>query len=312
MQPILFLLLKIRFMSCAWVLIVNPSAGRGRPRRLAEACVARLQSTGLGVDLRWSTGPGHATRLATEAVQSGTPGIIIAGGDGTISEVLQAPLPPDLPIGLLPCGSGNDLARSLGIPRGRQAIDVILAGHGKHLDLGQCGHRRFATVAACGLDAAVSEAKLAGHVALPGTAGYVWATLRALAHCRPTRLRMTGDFGTIQMSTWLVATANTSCYGGGVCIAPNAQPDDGLFDVVIVDGALSYSAALTLLPRALFGRHLPHPALHVERTPWLHIEPIDSDQQILHADGERLGHAPVTLCLQPGALRILTPEPAGR
>ncbi|MBT3346378.1 MAG: diacylglycerol kinase family lipid kinase [Gemmatimonadetes bacterium] len=299
-------------MSCTWALIANPSAGCGRPRRLVEACVAGLQSTGLGVDLSWSTGPGHATRLANEAVESGTSGIIIAGGDGTISEVLQAPLPPDLPIGLLPCGSGNDLARSLGIARGRRAIDVILAGHGRQLDLGQCGHRRFATVAACGLDAAVSEAKLTGHAALPGTAGYVWATLRTLARHQPTRLRMTGDFGTIQMSTWLVATANTSCYGGGVRIAPNAQPNDGLFDVVIVDGALSHSAALTLLPRTLFGRHLPHPAIRVERTPWLQIEPIDSDQQILHADGERLGHAPATLCMQPGALRILTPRPADR
>lgn len=292
-----------------WSLIANPSAGRGSIRAMVEQCVTRAHAADIHLDVRWTRAAGEATRLTDEAIAGGAAGLIIAGGDGTISEVLQARLSRDIPLGLLPCGSGNDLSRALGIPRGLRALDVILAGHTRLLDLGQCGRRRFATVAACGIDAQVSEAKLSGDVSLPGTTGYLWAGLRALLHYQPGPIRLEGTFGRFEGPVWLVATANTSCYGGGIRIAPSAIADDGAFDVVIVDGHLSRLAALTLLPKALFGRHLQHPAVRTERTPWLRIEPIDGRRQVLHADGERLGFTPATLVLQPQALRIFAPAP---
>ena len=106
-----------------------------------------------------------------------------------------------------------------------------------------------------------------------------------------------------------MATANTASYGGGIQIAPDAQPTDGLLDIVIVDGSMSRLSIMRLLPRALRGRHIGNAAVRVERTSWLRVESLDGVGQVLHADGERLAHTPAILQVIPEALTVLAPRP---
>ncbi|MBD06371.1 MAG: hypothetical protein CME24_18720 [Gemmatimonadetes bacterium] len=292
-----------------WTIIANAYAGRGRARQAVERCSVALGKAGIETNVLWGHAVGQSTEAAKQALADDTTTIVIAGGDGTINEVLQAPIPAEVPIGFLPSGSGNDLCRAVGIPTGPEAIDILLAGHSRRIDLVGCGERRFVTVAAVGLDAEVSEAKLTGRVRLPGTIGYVWTTLKTLATYRPRPLRLEGDFGRIESSCWLVATANTASYGGGIQIAPDAQPTDGLLDIVIVDGSMSRLSIMRLLPRALRGRHIGNAAVRVERTSWLRVESLDGVGQVLHADGERLAHTPAMLQVIPEALTVLAPRP---
>lgn len=295
-----------------WTLIANPAAGRGRSLRAAERCAEALRRSQQPVIVRQTTHAGHATQLASEAAQAGHTAVIACGGDGTVAEIIPALARTTTALGLLPQGTGNDLARALGIPRGHDAaVRLLLRGHSQAIDLGRCGQRWFSTVAAFGFDAEVSQIMLSGAAPMGGTPGYLLASLRHLSHYRPSLVRLHGDFGTIEDPLFLVAVANTRSYGGGLQIAPGAVADDGLFDVCLVDGRLSRPTLLSLLPQVFWGGHVQHPGVRVERTAQVTIEPLEG-QHLLHADGEILAPAPLVLNVAPAALRVIRPTATAR
>ncbi|MBI2505262.1 MAG: diacylglycerol kinase family lipid kinase [Candidatus Latescibacteria bacterium] len=288
-----------------WALIANPAAGGGRGQRVAEAAAERLGRVGQPVDLRLTRAPGHATELARQAVQEGCERVVVCGGDGTIRQVLPALARTQIPLGLLPFGTGNDLARALGVPRRLdRALQVLLQGHPSPIDLGRVGEALFCTVAAFGFDAEISEAMLQGQIPFPGTAGYLYATLGHLFRFRPPQVRLEGEFGLFEGEVLLVATANTSYYGGGMKIAPDADPRDGKLEVCIIRQVPKWTV-LSMLPRIFWGGHVRHPAVRVERTSWLRIH--STQPRLLHADGEFLGHTPATIEALPAALQVVLP-----
>lgn len=290
----------------SWVLIANPAAGGGRGRRIAEAAAQRLQRAGHPADLRLTQAPGHALELARQAVQEGCDRLVVCGGDGTIREVLPALARTQVPLGLLPFGTANDLARALGVPRRLdRALQVLLQGRPAPMDLGRSGEALFCTVAAFGFDAEISEAMRQGRIPFPGTAGYLYATLGHLFRFHPPRVRLEGEFGSFEGEVLLVATANTRSYGGGMQIAPAADPRDGKLDVCIVR-RISAPTILGLLPRLFWGGHVHHPAVRMERSSWLHIH--TAEPHLLHADGEPLAHTPVRIEALPAALQVVLPS----
>jgi diacylglycerol kinase (ATP) len=291
----------------AWALIANPAAGGGRGQQVAEAAAQSLRQRGQPVDLRLTQAPGHALELARQALQEGCERLVVCGGDGTIREVLPALARTQVPLGLLPFGTANDLARALKVPRRLdQALQVLRRGRPTAIDLGRSGEALFCTVAAFGFDAQISEAMRQGRIPFPGTAGYLWATLAHLFRFCPLQVRLKGEFGGFEGEVLLVATANTSSYGGGMKIAPAADPRDGKLEVCIVR-QVSKPTILGLLPRLFWGGHVHHPAVRVERTAWLEIS---ADQpHLLHADGEPLAHAPLRLEALPAALQVVLPAP---
>ena len=215
-----------------WAVIANPAAARGRAPRLAAAASQFLKERGIQTELLVSESRGHACELAGKAVAEGAGRIVVCGGDGTLNEILPAVAGSPAAVGLLPCGTANDFARALGIPRRpRPALFNLVEGREVRVDLGVCGDRYFCTVAACGFDAEVSEAMREGR-RLPGTAGYLWAALRHLFRFEPAKVAATGDFGRLETEVLLIAAAVTQSYGGGMRIAPHADPADGRFDVV--------------------------------------------------------------------------------
>lgn len=292
----------------AWVLIANPAAGGGRGRRVAEKAAQALRRAGQPVALRLTQAPGHALELARQAVQEDCERLVVCGGDGTLRQVLPALAHTQIPLGLLPFGTGNDLARALGVPRRLdRALQVLLQGRPTSIDLGKASGALFCTVAAFGFDAEISEAMLQGQIPIPGTAGYLYATLGHLFRFLPPQVRLEGEFGVFEGEVLLVATANTSYYGGGMKIAPSADPRDGKLEVCIVP-MLPKWTILNMLPRIFWGGHVHHPAVRMERSSWLHIH--STQPRLLHADGEFLGHTPATIEALPAALQVVLPVPA--
>ena len=211
----------------SWVLIANPAAGSGRGQRVAEAAAQSLQRAGRPIDLRLTRAAGHAVELARQAVQEGCERLVVCGGDGTIREVLPALAHTQVPLGLLPFGTANDLARALGIPRRLdRALQVLLQGRPAPIDLGKSGVALFCTVAAFGFDAEISEAMRQGRIPFAGTLGYLYTTLGHIFRFLPPQVRLEGEFGVYGGEVLLVATANTRSYGGGMQIAPAADPQD--------------------------------------------------------------------------------------
>jgi diacylglycerol kinase (ATP) len=298
------------------LIVVNPTAGRGRSLRTADAVAGNLDAQEVYVDVRHTSRRGEAEQIIRQISTDKTmrPDCVVAcGGDGTMQEVANAlaslaPLLADTcPVmGLAPSGRCNDFARALGVPSSPEAIaDVLITGEACPVDLGRVNGRYFCTVATAGVDAEVSAYVDSMRVPLRGTIAYLCGALCVLSRYRPRNLRIVGDFGVIDRAVFLASTANTSSYGGAIRIAPGAVPTDGLLDLCIID-QVSKLRALALIPMVLLGRHGSEPEVQLIQTKRLTIDSGDTPIE-LWADGERIAHTPATIEIVPGAVRVVVP-----
>ncbi len=205
------------------VALVNPRSRHGAGAATAEAAVTALRAHGLTVDVRSGTDADDARRVAATAIAEGTDALVVVGGDGTIAGALEAAAGSTVPVGIMPAGTGNDHARALCVPIGDvdAAADVVAAGHSRAIDLARLtsGGRSmvFGTVAAVGLDAAVTERAVA--MRWPqGQARYPLAAIAEIARLTPRRIRVTVDGEQHDLDAILVAVGNTPSYGGGMRI----------------------------------------------------------------------------------------------
>ncbi len=300
------------------VILLNPTAANGRAGRLA-APLAALSSTDVEVVVPHSAA--HVEELARDAARDGLR-VIAAGGDGTVQAVINGVMAAATPaeLGIVPVGSGNDLARSLRLPRAMpRALDIALRGAATLVDLGRAhagGESRwFGSAAGVGFDALVAAAMAGKRRAWQrGRLGYLSTTLHELrrARNRPVRIRAEGDDGATahqERTVLLAVVANGAYYGGGMRIAPTALVTDGRFDLITI-GDVSRRTALAQLPRLYRGTHLNHPAVDGSRAGWVEIEPLDGEPLALHLDGEPWQAAPVRLELHPGAVAVARPGAA--
>ncbi|MDH2430644.1 YegS/Rv2252/BmrU family lipid kinase [Sphaerisporangium sp. TRM90804] len=290
------------------VLLVNPAARGGRSLRLLDPVVRRLREAGLPVSVIVGTSGQDALERACTAVAEGPEALVAFGGDGLVHLAVQAVAGTDVPLGVIPAGTGNDIARALGIPRADlvAAADVVAAGKTRTVDAARIGGEEwFAGVMACGFDSRVNER--ANAMAGPGGRGrYLLATLAELRSFTPLPFTIIADGEVLEREAMLVAVGNTSSYGAGMRVCPDAVPDDGLLDVVIV-GPMAAGAFLRTFPRVYRGSHLTHPAVTVRRVRRVTLR---APGTVAYADGERVGPLPLTCAVEPGALRVLAP--AGR
>lgn len=289
-----------------YVIIANPTAGRGRTKRLADDVAARLRSAGRRVEIRWTQFAGHAQQIANEAVAAGVPTVVACGGDGTVQQVAQALAQTDTTLGLAPGGRCDDFARAIGVGSGPGRVaQILLEGAVRRVDLGRVGDRFFCSLAAIGFDAAVSRFVDQMRLPIKGNPAYVYGIFRMLLHYRFVPLRLTGEFGERAGAVFLAAIGNTSTYGGGICISPRARLDDGLLDICLIRGVVSKVRVTRLLPLAMHGRHGTCKEVEFLRTKTLRLEsprPLE-----LWADGEFIGATPLTVEAVPRALKVLAP-----
>ena len=298
------------------VVIVNPIAGPGR-RKTLDTCAALARSVlathGYTAHVVVTESPTDASRFARDAIEFGANLVVAWGGDGTINGAGSALTGTSLPLGIVPGGSGNGLARDLGLPRDpARALAVAATGHERAIDAGDLQGSLFFNIAGIGLDAEIA-ARIAQPGARRGLAGYVIATFQELRRYEPEvyTIRIPGDDSrgpavsgetTIEKRALIVALANSRQYGNGAQIAPRAELDDGAIDVVVLE-ARPFSAFVTRLPAFFRGTLEEAPDLLMRRATQLSISgrrPIR-----FHVDGEpRSGPETLTLRVYPRALRV--------
>lgn len=295
------------------VIVANPRAGGGRARSVAERAAVLLREAGLPTEVLL---PDTLDRLRADlaAASVHAPRALIAcGGDGTVHHVLPAALGADIPLAVLPAGTGNDIARSIGIPLAttdaeiRALAAMIIGGKPHRVDVTQLEvegrtHHALAIVTT-GFDSAVNE-RANEMTRLRGTARYVAALLAELRDLRTYPCDMSVDGERITGEALLIAVGNGATYGGGMRICPSADMEDGLLDVTWVDGA-PRRTILRVFPRIFSGSHVHHPLV---RTVTGARITIDAPGAMVYADGERIGTAPVAMEVLPRALQVWRPE----
>lgn len=283
-------------------IVANPVSGLGRGREVAAELYRRLTGPDGPPDIYWTEGSGMGRELTRHALRQGADFIVACGGDGTVQEVASSLAGTEALLGLAPAGRGNDFAQSLGLTDGLdQAVSVINSPVGQWLDLGLVGGKPFVSVAACGFDAEVSRAANNLRLPLTGQPAYLYSVLRTLIAYRPIRVNLTWDEGRFSGRAFMIATANTSSYGGRILIAPQARPDDGRFDVCLV-APVSRRRALRLLPQVVKGEHADLPEVTFIQTRRLKIE--TERPMEIWADGEPIGRTPTEIEVRPRAIRV--------
>lgn len=263
-----------------------------------------LTDAGAPVELRYTRAPEEARELARAAAAEGYERVAAVGGDGTLSDVAAGLAGTGVAMGLIPAGTGNDLCRTLRIPRAPQAAArLLLDGEARPVDLWRANEQTFLNAAGIGLDAEVAyQANRGGR--LRGMPAYLLALLRVIGSFQPLRLRLEGNGQSFEGAVVLSALANGCCYGGGIPIAPAARLDDGLLDVVIVR-AMPRLTLVSQFPRLLRGAHLSHPRVSTFRAASLKIEGDSSAR--LSLDGELRAHLPLTVSRFPAPLLVIAP-----
>ncbi|MEO3810165.1 YegS/Rv2252/BmrU family lipid kinase [Sphaerisporangium sp. B11E5] len=287
------------------VVLVNPAARGGRTLRMLDPVVRRLREGELPVSVIMGTTPEDALERACTAVAEGPEALVAFGGDGLVHLAVQAVAGTDVPLGIIPAGTGNDIADALGIPKRDPlaAAGIVVAGATRVVDAARVGGEEwFAGVMACGFDSRVNE-RANQMTRPPGMAKYLLAMAQELRSFRALPFRITVDGEVVERDAMLVAVANTRSYGAGMRVCPHARPDDGLLDVTVV-GDMSTPAFLRIFPRVYRGGHLGHPGIVTMRGKEITLE---ARGVVAYADGERIGSLPLTCAVHPGALRVLAP-----
>jgi diacylglycerol kinase (ATP) len=288
--------------------LTNPASGHGNAPHAAEKAIVRLQQRGVDVDAIVGSDVEHARRLVDTAVERATDALVVAGGDGVISDVLQALAGSDIPLGIIPAGTGNDHAREYGLPTNDPvaAADIVADGWTETVDLGRIRDRTgatkwFGTVTATGFDSLVSDRT--NRMRWPrGRMRYNLAMLAELSQLRLLPFRLVLD-GRDEISTdlTLAAFGNTRSYGGGMLICPNADHADGQLDITMVHSA-SRTRLIRLFPTVYRGSHVDLNEVTTARATSVDVE---SPGINAYADGDYACTLPAHISAVSGSLQIL-------
>ena len=284
-------------------LLVNPHSAGGKTLKLLPRVEAALDERRIVFRVQKTRGLEHGVEQALRAVEAREVPVVM-GGDGLVGAIGGALAGAETPLGIVPGGRGNDLARVLGIPDDPEgAVETIATGHARQIDVGEANGKRFLGIASTGFD---SEAnRIANETRLPlGNLVYAYGALRALLGWKPVRFTIRVDEERIRFTGYTVAAANNRAYGGGMFVAPDAELSDGEFDIVTLAevGKLRF---LSNLPKVFKGTHIDEDEVRVFRAS--HLELSASRPLAVYADGEHLTDLPASLRVLPRALRVLAP-----
>jgi diacylglycerol kinase (ATP) len=295
------------------VFIINPTAGRGEAGKQIRAITQKLRDYGL-IDPVWryTQASGDAEKLAREAATAGASLVVAVGGDGTLHEVVNGILGSEATLGLIPFGTGNDFARAVGLFGDLdRACRTIAQGDTHRFDVGSIegagtgGLRHFLVLSGTGFDARTAQTVNEGIKYLAGAPAYVWGAILTAREFQPFDLTVTLDNGEVHKTrAMFVSMANTATTGGGMKIAPEARPDDGLLDICLVR-ELGKVAMLWQLTQVFEGKHVNHPAVTMLRSSRITLE-ADPPQPLL-IDGEVCGMTPATVTVQRQILPMKVP-----
>ncbi len=301
--------------------ILNPISGGGRARKLRPRIERALWDRGVEFEVTETEGQGHAVSLARTWAPADVDVLVAVGGDGTAHEVANGILaaardgvePPAL--GVVPVGSGNDFVKLLGLYRKLdRAFDVVAHGEARRLDVGRAawegGEEYFINGAGTGIDVEVVR-QIVQQPHIPGVLKYLNGVLRAVVGFRAIPLRVFVGDEVIADRMMMVALGNGRCIGGGFWVTPEAEPDDGLLDILMVTN-LNYAQIAAVIPKVMRGRHMGVRQVAMRRAPEVRIEAAGEEPLFFQLDGELREPAEARqlhVSIQPAALRVLSAEP---
>ena len=285
-------------------LLTNPTSGKGKGRRTAAIALPRLKEAGFEVQELVGDHAADALDLARQAVADGVESLVVCGGDGMVHLAVQAVAGTGTNLGIIPGGTGNDVARYFDIPRNdpQAAADIVVGSRVRSVDLARAGATYFVTVMAAGFDSKVNER--ANAMAWPkGQMRYNLATLAELRVFQPLPYTLVLDGEEHRLDAMLVAVGNGASFGGGLRITEGAVLDDGLLDVVVIR-PMSKRKLVASYPRLFTGTiaEIPEYEHHLVKEVTVAAPGI-----VAYADGERIGSLPLTVEVAPAALRVLVP-----
>ncbi len=284
-------------------IIANPTAGRGDGQEYLKQIKGLAQRKSVSLEILITRYPGHAAELAQRAAEAGAEIVVVLGGDGTISEVVNGLAGASVTLGIISVGTGNDFARSLQLPvrNPQRAWDVIETGITTQLDIGECDGRYF--ISSYGVGFPVEAIKATSRTLLfKGSVAFFLGVLKALWRLQsiPVRIEI-GEFS-IEKDCAFVLVQNTPYLGGGLRVAPRALLDDGFLDVVVVE-ALGRLQILANLPKVYRGRHENHPRFSAFKAKKVIISSREKLQTM--CDGELGGYTPSSIRVHSSALQVI-------
>ena len=299
------------------IFLVNPASANGSTGRRWPELARRAAAAGLEGATLFSERQGHLAELAREAALDGAELLVVVGGDGSVNEVANglAGLGRQPEVAIVPRGTGWDFSRTFGIPRKvDDAVHVALEGDVRTIDVGRASYRAwdgsdattsFANVASAGMSGAIAQRANETTKALGGKASYLWATFAVFSGWEATEIEVVVDDVRRTGRMFDVVVANGRFFGGGLQICPEAEPDDGLFDVLTIGDVTKRDLVLTM-PKMYRGTHLPHPKAELLRGSSVTVT---SETPLpIELDVEQPGTTPATFEVAAGALRLRVPR----
>jgi YegS/Rv2252/BmrU family lipid kinase len=300
--------------------LVNPASDNGKTGKLWPELAHRASESGLVGEALLSERPGQLAELTVRAGEGGAEVVVAVGGDGTVNEVVNGlmrlrelgrPVPE---LAVVPRGTGRDFVRTFRIPaRLDDALALVQGGDAREIDVGRVGFRGwdgseavsyFANVASAGMSGAVAKRANSTTKALGGKVSFLVATLAVFSHWKPGRMDVRVDGEHREGLMYDVLVANCVYLAGGMKMTPEALPDDGLFDVLLLGDITRTDLALTL-PKVYRGTHLPHPKAELLRGRSVSV---DAPTPLpIELDGEQPGTTPARFELVPAAVRVRVP-----
>lgn len=281
--------------------VVNPTSGKRRGEQIAREAASVLRGHGHEVDeIRGKDALDAHAQLKTRIAESKPDVVAVVGGDGALHELLSTLHENRLTTAMIPAGTGNDVARHLGVRDPHKAVEAIHANRTKTIDLIRTDGNLVATVVASGFDSKVNER--ANAMTWPrGNMRYNLAILKELREFEPLIFTLEADGQQYERQAMLVAVANLPSFGGGLRIGEGAQDDDGLLDVIVIH-PVSKLRLIRVFPMLYRGTHINQPEverIRAKRITWA------ADGIVAYGDGERLGPLPLTAEVVPRALTMI-------
>ena len=288
-----------------WALVINPVAGQGKGASVGTHVAGYLNSRGIKYEIIFGRN-GIDQADALQRFLDRNPdcsGVIAVGGDGLLHLVLQKVTPAQVPLAVIPAGTGNDFVRTLGwsLDDVDAILESVLSKKPASVDLGLVDGEWFGAILSTGFDSIVNEK--ANAMSWPkGPMKYNAAIAIELPRFKPHHYEITLDDRTISTQAMLIAVSNGRSYGGGMLVCPRAEITDGYFDVMVLH-PVSKLEFIKVFPRVFKGTHITHPAVEIVRSKSVQI----SSDAVAYADGERIGQLPVSAQCMPGALMTWLP-----
>lgn len=299
------------------VFVVNPVSGSGKTGRLWPELAERAAARGLRGETLLTERPGHASSLAEEAAANGARVVVVVGGDGTVNEVvngLRRAGSDGVQLAVFPRGTGDDFARTFGIPGDfDRALEIAAKGHPRTIDIGRARYvspggseeeRYFVNFAGAGISGAIAKRGAATSRRLGARLAYFWATVAVFARWKSSEMSLEIDGKRRVDQLYEVIVANGAYVAGGMWMAPEASPDDGLFETVLI-GDFTKAEFVATFPKIYRGKHVGHAKIEILRARTVSVDAKAPLPVVL--DGEQPGMTPARFEIVPGALRVRVP-----